>query len=503
MNVRGRLLVAVLLATAVVATGVLSERVLGTRGLADPRPVGDSTGGWLCPHGGGEGHRAWIVAVNPSDRPADVTVTSYAPEAGLAVREVVPPGTQRYFEVPAERPASATLLEFFGPPVTASMVTVRGSGEGLAAEPCASSAARRWYVPVGTTLRGQTAAIVAFNPSAQEAVIEVSLHTEDEVIRHSNLRVVVEPGRAVAFDLNRFALGEEVVLGDVRVALGKVAVAGIGMGTESGVRTTLGVSSPATSWILPGASDAPPARVTVLGSAGEDAPFQVLAQDQDGSKVVLEEQEVSPQTVEILKVPQGAGVVVQGAGDIPFVAGRTLTPVAADVPPRPDEDEQEADGGGGRGQGGGGGAAGGGSGGGKGAKDEEPEPEPEPPAADLAATAGAARAEPAWLAPSPLPPRGGTALLVLENPGGSEATGEVTLIGDQGPVGTPIPVTVAPGTTFVLDLSAEVGEQPLAASVRLSTGSVVAAQVATGPDGYAVATGIPVGPTTAFDRYGR
>jgi hypothetical protein len=334
----------------------------------------------------------------------------------------------------------------------------------------------------------------------------VTLYTESQAIHHSKLRVVVEPGRAIAFDLNRFALGEEVVLADVRVALGKVAVAGMGMGTESGLRTMLAVPEPATSWILPGASDARPARVSVLGTATDDAPFQVLAQGEDGSQVVLEEQEVAPHSVELLKVPQGAGVVVQGAGEVPFVAGRTLAPISADTvaTDQQEDDGGATDGGPGAAPDGGGdagdpGARGGGGGDRKEEQQDEEEGEAEPPPADLAATAGVPAPEAAWIAPSPVAPDGGTALLVLENPGGSAASGEVTLIGEDGSVGSPIPVTVAPGTTSVLDLSTEVGEEPIAAAVRLENGRVVVAQVVTGPDGYAVSTGIPVDPATALE----
>jgi hypothetical protein len=486
MRIRGRLVVAAVLAALVVAAGTAFERVLGTRPPAPAPLPEDVSGGWMCPHGGGEGYRAWVVAVNAADRPADVVVTTYGPGDPRSIRDVVPARTQRYFEVPAERMASASVLEFFGPPVVAGMVTGRGEEGGAAAEPCASQAARRWFVPEGTSVRGQAATVVVVNPFAQEAVLDIDLYTENDVIRHGNISgVVVPPHSADAFDLNRFALGEESLLADVRVSLGKVAVAGFGLGTDGGLRGTLGVTEPAPSWILPGAGDVEPARITLLGTEARDAPFQVLSQGAEGSKVVLEEEEVPARSVQSLEIPQQeAGIVVQGAGKIPFVAGRRLAPDVPEPPPEPDTPKGGKDGRGGQ----------------RGAREEEPEPEPAP--ADLAATAGAPRPASAWVAVSAAPPGQGASFLVLQNPGGGPAEGQVILLSEEGAVGPPIPVSVAPGSTTTLDLDDEGGMQPLSALVRLSTGRTVAAQVASGPEGYAVSMGTPVGMSTMPEELG-
>jgi hypothetical protein len=506
LKIRGRLLVALALAAIVVATGTVFERVLGTKPLDSASPPAETSGGWMCPHGGGDGYRAWVVAVNATDRTSEVVLTTYGRAEPRAIRDVVPARSQVYFEVPSERMASASVLEFFGPPLVAGMVTRRGEGKGLAAEPCAPDAGRRWFVPEGTSVRGQAAALVVVNPFAQEAVLDIALLTDDEIIRHGNLSgVVIPPRRADAFDLNRFALGEESLLADIRVSLGEVAVAGFGLGTESGLRGTLGVREAAPTRILPGASDAEPARITVLGTTGQDAPFQVLAQGPEGSKVVLEEEEVAAHSVQSLEIPgREAGVVVQGVGQVPFVAGRRLAPVAPEPPPEPPKPPKggkgQDDEGGQGGQGGPGGKGGtGGQGKGQG---DEPEPEPEPAPADLAATAGASRPAATWVAASPLPVDGGGSLLILQNPGGSPGQGQVILLSEEGVVGTPIPVTLAPGSTTTLDLADEGGMQPLAAVVRLSTGKTVVAQVAIGPDGYAVSMAISVEPSTTLEELG-
>jgi hypothetical protein len=75
MSVRGRLAVAVLTATAAVGGGLALER-LGPR-TPDPTTIGDEvSGAWFCPHGGGEGWRAWIAVANPTAEAAEVRLTS-------------------------------------------------------------------------------------------------------------------------------------------------------------------------------------------------------------------------------------------------------------------------------------------------------------------------------------------------------------------------------------------------------------------------------------------
>jgi hypothetical protein len=462
--------ISVIVAVLVVGTGTAFERVLGNRPL-EPSAVpvaAESSGAWFCPHGGGDGWRAWVVAANPGDREADVTLTTLTRGKPQTEQDAVPPHTERYFEVPSEGMASATLLEYFGPPVVAGMVTERPDGEGLAAEPCADDAGRRWLVPEGTSVRGQSAHLVVVNPFAEEAVIDVLLVTEGETIRHGNLQgVVVEPYRAAAFELNRFALGEETLTADVRVGLGRVAVAGLGVGTDQGLRSLLGVTVPATSWVMPAAGDADPTRVTVEAASSSDVPFQVLTQGSEGSKVVLEEESVRGRSAETLEVPhEGDGVVVAGTGSTPFVAGRRLAPPA---PESPQEEPQRR------------------KGKGKGGKEQRAAPPPR----DLAATAGLPEGSRTSMVVSPLPHEGGASRLVLENAGAGRAVGRISLLGEDGPVGDPIDFTLEPGHTMSSALTEE-GGQPLTAIVRLSSGTVAPAQVATVDGGYAVSRGIPV-----------
>jgi hypothetical protein len=485
MRARGRLILAVVASVLVVGVGAVFQRLLGSRPPGETVPTTASSGAWFCPHGGGEGWRAWVVVANPTDRPAEVRMTTYGRGRPRSARTQIPPASQRYLEAPAPGMASASVVEFFGAPVAAGMVTRRGDGGGLAAEPCAANAARHWYVPEGTSVRGQAAHLVVVNPFAQDAVVDVVIATEHELIRHGNLSgVVVEAGRARAFELNRFALGEETLTAEVRVPLGRVAVAGFGVGADGGLRSILGVSRPSTTWILPAAGDADPTRVLVEAPTGADAPLQILTQGSEGSKVVLEEESVGAHTAETFELPQGGeGVLVDGAGAAPFVAGRRLTASSPDQPPEPERRQgPRRDGRGRRDR--------------RRHREEEPAPTP-----DLASTAGVPAPASSWVAVSPLPPEGGPALLVIQNPGTVAAEGRIVQLSEDGPVRDPIDFRLDPGHTVVGPLGDEGSQQPLAVVVRLSGGEVAVAQVAADPEGFAVGVGIP-GTVTAFRGLG-
>jgi Family of unknown function (DUF5719) len=467
--VRARLLVALVLGAAVVAAGAAFERVLGERTAPEPAPlpVSSSSGAWFCPHGGGDGWRAWVVAVNPAPTSSRVIVTTYGRSEPQETEASIPARSQRYIQVPAEGMASASVVEFFGPRIAAGMVTRRAEGAGIGAEPCADGAADRWYVPEGTSIRGQSSAIVVANPFAREAVIDVLLFTENDVVRHGNLQGIrLEPERATAIELNRFALGEETLTAEVHAALGRIVVAALGVGHEEGLRSTLGVDRLATSWVLPGARFGGPTQVVVQGPAGGEVPLRVATQDADGSTVVLEEEAVSPRTSVTFEVPQDdGGVEVQGAGPEPFAAGRRLEPEGRPASePRP---------GGGR--------------------DREEAPTP---LQDPASTAGLPGGAEALIVPSPLPEDGGEATLALQNPGRGTASGTMVLLGEDGPVGEPVRFSLEAGHA-VSDRIDE-GGKPVSVVLRLTSGEIVAAQVAEAEGGFAVATGIPVEPGTAF-----
>lgn len=471
-SVRGRAVVAAFLAAAVVGGGLFLEQALGGAPPQPGSPPSVRTGAWFCPHGGGQGWRAWVVAANPSDRPASVRVTTFGSSGATVAREEVAPGALAYLSVPAEDQAAATTLEFFDSPVAAGMVVARPDGDGIGAEPCADRAATRWLVPEGTSVRGQTARLVVVNPFAESAVVDVALRTKDGPVRPGRVSgVVIGPRRSVAINLNELVLGEEPLVAEVRAALGKVVVGGVDLVADGGLRSVLGVREPATTWVLPAAGDGETGQLTVTSPSGRRVPFHVRAQGQESQSVVLEEGSVPADAARTVPIEaQGAGLVVEADGPEPFVAGRRLssgTPAPAPAPPRR-----------------GGGVS------------RPPPPPPPPESTDSGAISGVPGGAQAWVAPPAVGPGGGRSILVLENPGGPELRVDVVLLTASGPPQALAEVTVPAGTSQRVDLSEVVGDEPVAAVVRASHPGVVVAQAGLGPAGYAVAMGLPMEPSS-------
>jgi uncharacterized protein DUF5719 len=476
MSARGRLAVAVLLAAAVVAGGVLLERRVGLGRPAPSHVRGDVSGAWFCPHGGGEGWHAWVVVANRGQAPADVLVTSWvgtgAPEVA---RSSVAPRSAAYVEVPASALASASVVEFFGTPVSAGMVTARPDAEGgVAAEPCTDRSASRWFVPEASTLRGQEAALIVHNPFATEAVVDISLLTDQGPVRHGRLNgVVLAPGQVKAVAIGEFALGEAGVAAAVTAPLGRVAVAGV-TSSPGGVRSVIGTPAAAGRWVLPGTGDLATGRLVVAGIGGESA-FRADAQGSTAERPLVDLESVGQDAAATFDVPANdGGLLVEGEGRYPLVAGRMLAPPA---PPTPKEPSGRRP----AGQQGGSGPGGG--------KKEEPSEPPAPTPTDLAATGGAPAAAARWVVLPATAPEGGPAALLLQNPGGAHARVRVTLLGTAGVEGQPQTVEVAPGTTARVDLPTT----PTAALVEATGGGVVPAQVALASRAYAVAVGVTLG----------
>jgi hypothetical protein len=445
MTLRARLVVAAVLAAAVVAGGVLLERGLGVaRRPPGPVSAGDLTGAWVCPHGGGEGWRTWVSVANPSSAETTVRVTTFSEDEEPAMMAVtLAPRSSQLVAVPAASMAAASRVDFFGAPVAAGIVAARPGDAGLAAEPCTRSG-RRWRLVDGTTVRGQRQWLVLANPTAVEAVADVTLVTEERPIRPGPLRGIFLPARRVtAVQLNRYALGERTLSLIVEATLGRVTAGLVGVGEPDGLREAVGMRSDSGTWFLPGGGDDGPGEVVVLAGA-RDAPFRLRVQALTGQEEVLDEPSVDAGRTATFDVSaRDASIALLAEGSAQFVAARRFH-------------RREA--------------------------------------GDLASTAGTPGEGNSWVVPPAVPEGGGRQLLVVQNPGRQQITARIELLGASGPVRGPAGgrVTVDAGRSRVVELTPAEGGAPVAVVVIGEDGPVVPASVGLADEGFAVALGVRV-----------
>jgi len=445
VSVRLRFAAAGVMAAVVLVGGLRVRGDVEAGPTTEPHPAAaDVTGAWVCPHGGGDGWHAWVTVANPTDREALIRLTGLGPEGPADRQEAaLAPGTAATIEVPAGQMAAATRVEFFGAPVAAGMVVARPDGGGTGAEPCAARPARRLRLADGTTVRGERTFVVLANPTAVDAVVDLTLVTEERVVRPGPLRgLLLPPGRTEAVDLGRSVLGERTVSVQVEARLGRVSASLIGLRDARGLRLSLASTAASRDRYLPGGADDGTAKVVVLAGRSE-APFRVRVQGLTAQEETLEEAAVAAGRTATFEVEASdASLVVAAEGAATLTAARRSG--RADV-------------------------------------------------GDQASTAGATETAEGWVIPPVLGSGGGDQFLVLQNPGQEAVTATLTLLGRDGPLPGPGggTVTVDGGRARVVPLAD--GAPPVAAVVRSEGGSLVAAQVGVIPGGYTVAVGSRLG----------
>lgn len=469
MKVRGRLAVATGIAVAVVAGGLVMERRLGARPLEEPDRSTLASGAWYCPHGGGEGWQAWVVAANPGQAPAPIRLTTSVAGAPPQVTEqTLEPGTSSHLEVPASQMASASVLEFFGAPVAVGMAAVLPEG-GVTAEPCSSRASPRWHIGEASTLRGEDAHLVVHNPFASEAVVEVALTAGGSQIKQGRLKgVVLSPGEVKAVALDELALGEVALTATVTALLGRVSAAGITL-TPGGARSVLGVPESSREWMLPGPAEATNGQLVVSAPGASQVPFRAAGRDAESEEPLIDLELLQPGTAASFEVPGQEWIVVQADGPQPLVAARRAS---LEPPPPPPKEERPKGGRRDRDR--------------RGQQRDRDPGEEEPAPTDQGATAGATSAEAAWVALPPGGPEGGPTVLLLHNPGSDQVQVSVTLLGQTGAVGETQTITIAGAAAARVELPSDAS---VAAVVR-ANGSVTAAQVLLDPSAFALSSAV-------------
>jgi uncharacterized protein DUF5719 len=287
-DVRGRALVA-LLAVAAVVVGAITLDGVQPKALGTAEPVGASSGSWFCPHGGGKGWHGELSLTNPSSTPVMTRVTDIGAKGSSAPRTVtVPASSSIRISMDSSSAESATQVEYFDGWVAVAWSSIAGGGDsGIAAEGCEPTLSRTWFVPDGTTVRGETGWIVVMNPAAADAIFAIRLLTEQGVTQPPPWSdLVLRPGRSAAFDIAQYSLDKRTVSAVVQAKIGRVAVASVGVSAQGGVRAADGIPALMHSFTLPGGPDAGRTDLVVANPGSGKATYHGTLDRTDGSQAI-------------------------------------------------------------------------------------------------------------------------------------------------------------------------------------------------------------------------
>lgn len=309
---RGQTVAAVGTVVAVAAALTVLDRA-GPPAPAAAEGGAAPSGAWICPHGGGEGWDVSVFLANPGPTPVTARVTGLsdrAPEVATTVE--VPAETTVPVPAVAGVRSAATYVEYFGGWVGAGWVAASDPpGEGLAAEPCASEASRRWLLPDGSTQLDDHSYVVIANPFDATAVLDAVVYTRDRApIRHADWTdLAIRPHRSVALHLNETVKGEPVAAAAIEVSVGRVVAASLGVTNGTRIRSALGATGAATGAILPEIGGSGQSELLVLSVAERTIRFgaTALTEDLPSPAGGLTEEDHPPQSAQAYPVEVGPG----------------------------------------------------------------------------------------------------------------------------------------------------------------------------------------------------
>lgn len=448
---RGQALLAVASLLFLVGAMTWLDRI-GPSEPARPVPGAALSGAWFCPHGGGSDLSVALYLANPGSATVTARITTISSDAaGSAERYEISPGTTlRIDQVPQDRAAS-TYVEYFGGWIGAGWVAYTDAG--VAAEPCAADADRRWFLPDGTTQLGEDAYVIVANPFAVPAVMDVVLYTSDgPPIRASEWTDLVVPARrSTALHLNTMKKADSVVAAVLEVKVGRLAAASLGVSDGSRLRSALGWTQPATRASFPLTQSSGSTELVLLSTRGETIRFGATALTEAAPRPAggLTEQEHGPAAARAYEIPVERGPV----GIELFTLDEA--PVAAAL-------------------------------------------RVEGPGDDLGSTAGAVAASDSWVVLPAVSSARSTARAVLVNDGDASVDATVVLLpGPGGPATAPVTVVVPAHSAAVVPPDLWASAPGGAMLIRSEGGGLVAlatstSQGAAGADGYALSVGVPV-----------
>jgi hypothetical protein len=206
--------------------------------------------------------------------------------------------------------------------------------DDVAVGPCARTAARQWFFAEGSTERGTEDWLALFNPFDTDAIVDVTLLTEDGTEAPEAVQALVVPRRSrVSVALHDLAQRQLQVGLAIRARSGHVVAERTerfdGSDTRKGIALALGATAGAPRWRLPAgdAQDGVAASVSIANFTRRTTQVEVGLRLDGGSSPLPETVAVRRNAVVRVdvgaKVPTGTGysVEVSSKDGTPIVVG--------------------------------------------------------------------------------------------------------------------------------------------------------------------------------------
>jgi hypothetical protein len=221
-------------------------------------PAGASSSSAFCVSGTGTAAATTIYLTNTTTRPVAGVMTSIGQPATTGPA----PSVQDPVEVPARdtvavdpstplgQASNASSFVFSGGGVVASQV-VGGPG-GWSTAPCASQAGPQWSFAGGSTVGGNTLTLALLDPSATEAVVDISFLTAAGLVTPQAYQGLVVPaGQLAVENVGQFVQSAPDIATVVTAESGTLVGAEfqqVSNAAGSGVSLRLGAPALATTW---------------------------------------------------------------------------------------------------------------------------------------------------------------------------------------------------------------------------------------------------------------
>ncbi len=356
--VPGRLLAAAVVVMIVVA-GIAVDAAAPPPAMAPVTLAGNGTSvapadsvssSAFCAAGIGTGESTSVVLTNSTGRMVSGVMTALtATGTSGKVSEVhrslsVPARGQLVVHPSTGLPAApaATTFAFTAGGVVADQ-SVSGP-DGWSTSPCATGTATTWSFAGGATVAGSAVALAVFNPTATEAMVNVSFVTPSGPVTPQMYQgVVVPPGRVVVENVGDYVPNASDLATVVSTQSSAVVATELEnrSGGPSGLSLVLGSPQPAATWYLAQTTATPGATVQLtLANPGAVPVSATVAFGLSTGSIEPRQVEVGAQSLAVLPAGAPAGfpqqvpfsMTVEATG--PLVVGRTVVASAGSAAPQ-------------------------------------------------------------------------------------------------------------------------------------------------------------------------